>query len=96
MAKAKGSGVNTKQAKKAYNDVKKHLANLEAYAKQLQADVESLNKDLWYGGTKANKWYASMNTTFAGVVKFDQGVTQFQNSLHSVFAKSSSAGITFM
>ena len=95
MAK-KGSGVNTKVAKKAYNDVKKHLAQLETYAKELQNDVESLNKNMWYGGTKAANWYESVSTTFAGVVKFDQGVTQFQSSLHSVFAKSSSAGISFM
>ena len=84
---AKSSGVNTKIAKKVHNNVNGHLKNLDGYIKTLKTDIEKFNKETWYGGKGANKWYDSMSTVFDRVVKFDNGVDQFQVKLKGVFDK---------
>lgn len=91
---AKG-GVSTKQAKKAYNTVKSHLEALDDLIIQLKTDVEFLNKEVWYGASRANKWYTDMSTRFDNLIKFDNGVSQFQDSLYHVFKKSTAKGIEF-
>ena len=82
---AKSSGVNAKVAKKVYNNVNGHLKNLDGYIKNLKADLEKYNKETWYGGKSANKWYDSMSSVFDNIVKFDNGVSQFQTRLETAF-----------
>ena len=94
MAKKTG-GVSTKAAKKAYNNVKEHLETLDKLIPALQSDVEALNANYWYGGVKANNWYESMDSVFEQLIKFDNGVSQLQDALLSVFKKASVAGIEF-
>ena len=95
MAKKK-SGISTRAAKKTYSEVNVHLYYLDNLIPELQADVEALNQNYWYGGKKANEWYESMDTVFAQLIKFDNGVTQLQEELSKVFKRSAGlAGIEF-
>ena len=92
---AKASGVNTKEAKSAYNKVKKYIADLERDLVKLQKDVETMNANYWHGSKPANNWYTSINKTYMSLINFNKGVNQLQSSLKSLFTKASSKGINF-
>jgi hypothetical protein len=95
MAKAKNS-VNAKVAKKAYNTTKDALASMETHMEQLAKHISEMNKEVWSGGSKATSWYNYASKVYANMVKFDSGVTQFQQNLYAVFAKGSpDTGIEF-
>lgn len=95
----KKNGVSKKAAKKAYNELKTELANLETYMNQLVKDVEAMNKSYFYGGELANEWYKKMDTHYssgkASLIKFHTGLTAFKRELGDVFAKASTKGIQF-
>ena len=96
MASKQKNSVNTKVAKKAYTETNKALESLEKHMEKLAADITAMNKEVWSGGTKATNWYQYANKVYANLVKFDTGVTQFQQNLHAVFAKASpDTGIEF-
>lgn len=97
---AKKSGVSKQVAKKAYNNVAKDLQDLEKYMNKLVEDVENMNKNYWYGDSLANNWYATMKGHYSenkdlNLVKFFNGVSNFQNSLQTVFKGASTQGISF-
>ena len=97
---SKKSGVSKQVAKKAYNNVAKDLQDLETYMNKLVEDVENMNKNYWYGDKLANQWYNTMKGHYsdnkdANLVKFYNGVANFQNSLKTVFQKSNNNGISF-
>lgn len=92
---SKKSGVNTAIAKKTYNNVQTAMNTLNTHMNDLVKNVEKMNKDDWYGGKSANNWYKKMITAYSNLYKFHSGVVQFQNSLHTVFSKSSASGIDF-
>lgn len=93
------SGVSKSVAKKAYNNVKKDIDSLESHMNSLVTHVEEMNKNYWYGGEIANKWYKQMkghySTNSGSLVKFHTGVTNFQRELHEVYVKASAKGISF-
>ena len=102
------SGINKKVAKQAYNKVKGELQKLETHMNQFAKDVEAMNKDYWYGSSKANKWYEKVSdhyylgkkTTANGtvannLVQFYTGVYKTQAALYEVFHKATTKGIEF-
>lgn len=92
---AKTGGVNTKVAKKAYNDLGTHLNALVAHLNTLVTDVQELNKNVWYGGKKANAWYTTLNERYKNVYAYCNGINTFRDSLESVFKKAKANGIDF-
>ena len=97
---SKKSGVNKKIARKAYNNVKKDLQDLEKYMNKLVEDVEIMNKSYWYGDKLANDWYKKMRNHYSenkdlNLVKFYNGVASFQQSLETVFKNAGLNKISF-
>ena len=92
MGKGK-SGVSKEAAKKAYKKANDDIEALASHIEKLKEDIQDLNRDLWYGGKLANKWYSEMNTRFDNLVLFDNQLAQFQTALYNVFKKSSAKGI---
>ena len=96
MGKSNKNSVNAKVAKTAYNSTKAALEKLEQHMDKLAKDVNAMNKDVWYGGSRATSWYQLVNVVYQNMVQFDKGVTEFQNELHAVFAKAGDiSGIQF-
>lgn len=93
------SGISKSEAKKAYKDVKGYLSELEGYINKLADDVEKMNKEYWYGGEPANKWYNNMVNHYGAdkksIKSFYSGVVNFQNQLQKVFQKAKTSGISF-
>ncbi len=92
---SKKSGINSKAAKKAYNDLGTYLNSLVNHLNKLVTDVQELNKNVWYGGAKANSWYTNLNNRYNNVYKYCNGINEFRTSLGTVFKKAKANGIDF-
>ena len=93
---AKSGGVNPKDAKKAWKKVDAILPTLDKKLEALKELVEAMNANNWYGGTRANAWYAKMQELFASLVLFDNTVQTYQNDLGKQFKHSKAkAGLDF-
>lgn len=93
--RSKKSGINTKAAKKAYNELGTELNALVNHLNTLVSDVQDMNKNVWYGGKKANTWYTNMNARYENVYAYCKGINSFRDSLGSVFKKAKANGIDF-
>lgn len=92
---AKNGGINSKIAKKAYNDLGTELNALVSHLNSLVTDVQDMNKNVWYGGKKANEWYTNMNARYENVYAYCKGINSFRDSLEGVFKKAKANGIDF-
>jgi len=88
----KKNSIKSAVAKKAYNAVNAQLDTLATQLNKLAEDVAAMNKNVWYGGTKATEFYKYANNVYQKIIKFNSGVTTFQTELRAVF--STAAGLT--
>lgn len=80
MADKKGS-INLETLKKYRPKINTELGNFQSFNNKYKTDVEGMNKDGIYGGTKADSLYDNLKTRYDRNKKTYTEISQLQNIL---------------
>ena len=64
------AGMKKSLGKSTYKKVQSYITSLDKHLDKLHDDVVKMNKEAWYGGSIANKWYNDCAANFKNCVSY--------------------------
>lgn len=77
------TGLNRQLARDTYNKANKKIDDLKTDLNNLKTAVQTMNRDYWYGGNSANKWYANVSSAHTSNNNFINAAVRLQSSIKS-------------
>lgn len=85
------NSISPKMALAIQSKVAAYIKELDSYMTSLANEVETLNRDYWYGGSNANDWYNKMSQHYINAYTANQRLKDMNDTFKRQIIKYKNA-----
>lgn len=75
------TGISRSACQKFLNDMENLSQSLSKEISNLAQEVANMQKNVWHGGAEADKWYQSIQETYAALVTYMNGLENLKTAM---------------
>lgn len=75
------TGISRSACQKFLNDMENLSQSLSKEISNLAQEVSNMQKNVWHGGAEADKWYQSIQETYAALVTYMNGLENLKTAM---------------